>query len=301
MKTEEQMKKRGFFCAAVLAAAAALAILVTGCQTTGHEENMQMNRNGKRGILVVSFGTTFAETRKVTIEACEEKIAAAYPDYEVRRAFTSHIVIDALADRDDIHVMKTGEALHAMYEDGFSEVIIQPLHILAGEEFHEKVVKEAARFTGAFEKLSIGAPILASAEDYFAVVEAVREITAGLEEGSALVFMGHGTHHPANASYAALQHMFTAEGMPVYMGTVEGYPTLDDVIAMLKRDSVTKVKLMPFMLVAGDHASNDMAGDEEDSWKSILNVQGFEVSYELKGLEKTLLSGKCMFGMPERQ
>ena len=256
--------------------------LATGCRSTG-QASMERNVNGKKGILVVSFGTSFPETRKVTIEACEERIADAFPDYEVRRAFTSHIIIKILKE-EGLHIDRPGEALRKMHDDGFSEVIVQPLHVMAGEEFHEKILKNVARFEGAFETLEVGRPLLIYAEDYDETIEAVESQLPSMGRGEAVVFMGHGTHHPANATYSMLQLKLTAAGLPVYVGTVEGFPTLDEILPALKAASVRKVTLMPFMIVAGDHASNDMAGDEEGSWKSILRKEGFDVEIYLHGL-----------------
>lgn len=259
------------------------AALFTSCQST-KGGNYTMNTGGKKGILVVSFGTSFPETRKATIEACEKVIDAAFPDHEVRRAFTSHIVIDVIKKKEGVTIYKPEEALQQMYKDGFSEVIVQPLHIIPGEEFHEKIVKNVQAFHGAFEVLRIGDPILSTNEDYAMAVEAMHEQMPDLGPDEAVVFMGHGTHHPANAAYAALQYRLAMEGVPAYVGTVEGYPELEEVLTLLKRDNISKVTLMPFMVVAGDHASNDMAGDEPDSWKSILIEEGFDVSVYLHGL-----------------
>jgi sirohydrochlorin cobaltochelatase len=239
--------------------------------------------DGKKGILVVSFGTSFDETRKLTIEACEKQIAAEFTDYEVRRAFTSHMIIKILKERG-LNIDKPEEALEKMYRDGFSEVIVQPLHIIPGEEFHEKILKNVAKYEEAFEKIEVGRPMLTYTDDYYETVDAVKDQLPVLNDGDAVVFMGHGTHHPANACYTMLQRAFDREGLSVYVGTVEGFPTLDDILPALKADAVRKVTLMPFMIVAGDHASNDMAGDEEDSWKTILKKEGFDVEIYLHGL-----------------
>jgi sirohydrochlorin cobaltochelatase len=248
-----------------------------------------MNTGGKKGILVVSFGTSYPETRAVTIEACEKSIAQAFGEYEIRRAFTSHMVIKILAERDGIRVDKPEEALQKMYEEGFSEVIVQPLHIIPGEEFHEKIVKKVSALTGHVEKLCIGLPILSATEDFDAAIEAIMGQLPELREGEAVVLMGHGTRHPANAAYAALQHMLNVKNLPVYVGTVEGYPGLPEVAALLKQEAIQKVVLMPFMLVAGDHAIHDMAGDDDDSWKSRFAALGFEVEVFLRGLGENRL------------
>lgn len=238
----------------------------------------------KKAILVVSFGTSVAETRKVTIEACEQKIQAAFPDYEVRRAFTSEKIISILKTRDQFFVDTPEEALQKLRQDGFTEVIVQPLHIIAGLEFHD-VVKAVAPFRSAFQTLNVGMPLLAATDDYLSAAAALKAQLPELTEDGAVVLMGHGTPHPANAAYLALQQVFAQVGMErVFIGTVEGYPELDDVIGQLKRANVRSVTLMPFMLVAGDHALNDMAGEDKDSWKNRLTEAGFQVNAMLRGL-----------------
>ncbi|MCT4606036.1 MAG: sirohydrochlorin cobaltochelatase [Marinisporobacter sp.] len=234
-------------------------------------------------MLVVSFGTSYADTRKLTIEAVEEKIDKAFPEYEVRRAFTSNIIIKKLKDRDNISIDTPEEALNKMKEEGFEEVVVQPLHVIAGAEYND-VLEVVKKYEETFKTIKIGTPILNTPADYKTAVEALKAQLPEIKEGQAVVVMGHGTHHPANASYACLQSAIDDEGLNVFVGTVEGYPELDDVIEKLKEKKVKEVTLMPYMLVAGDHASNDMAGDEEDSWKTILKGEGFTVNTYLHGL-----------------
>lgn len=265
-----------------------LAFTLTGCgaqkASTDEASDKAAVSGDKKGILVVSFGTSYADTRKVTIEACENKIAENFPDYEVRRAFTSNIIIKVLKDRDKITVNTPKEALTKMQEEGFSEVVVQPLHIIPGEEYNEKILKTVDEFKDSFKSLSVGRPILYGIEDYKDAVEALKVQLPELKANQAVVLMGHGTEHPANASYACLQSVIEDEGLNVIVGTVEGYPALSDVIKKLKARDIKEVTLMPYMVVAGDHASNDMAGDEEDSWKSILKKEGFVVNTYLHGL-----------------
>ncbi|MDK2821336.1 MAG: sirohydrochlorin cobaltochelatase [Clostridia bacterium] len=240
---------------------------------------------GKKGILVVSFGTSYENTRKACIESVENKIAKIFPEYEIRRAFTSQIIIKKLAERDNIKIDNPKEALQKMKEEGFSEVIVQPLHIINGSEF-EEIVEVVKEFEGSFDKLSLGRPILTHVKDYKIAVEAIKEQLPKLDKGQAVVFMGHGSEHPANSAYACLQSVINHSDLngKVFIATVEGYPTLDYVIEDLKTKNINEVILMPFMLVAGDHAINDMAGDEEDSWKTILQKEGYVVSTYLHGL-----------------
>lgn len=239
---------------------------------------------GKKAILVVSFGTSYAKTRKVTIEACENAIKTAFPGYEIQRAFTSKRIINILKDRDNILIDTPQEALQKLRDEGFSDIIVQSLHIIPGSEFHDLVftVKE---FQTAFESLRIGMPLLASPDDYVAVADALARQFPNLAEDEAVALMGHGSSHPANAAYPALECVLAdCEHPRIFIGTVEGYPELDHVIARLHKHHIRKVTLMPLMLVAGDHAQNDMAGDDDDSWKMVLEKEGFQVNIYLHGL-----------------
>lgn len=238
----------------------------------------------KKAIVVVSFGTSVEATRKLTIEACEEKIRAAFPEYEVRRAFTSQKIISILKQRDKLAVDTPEEALQRLQQEGYADVIVQPLHIIAGLEFHD-VVKAAKQFESGFQSLKIGMPLLAASEDYLNVAKAVHAHLPQTGEKEAVVLMGHGTPHPANAAYLALEHVFQNLGMErVFIGTVEGYPELGDVIEKLQQLEIKAVTVTPFMVVAGDHALNDMASDEDDSWKMQLQKAGFTVNTMIKGL-----------------
>lgn len=238
----------------------------------------------RKGILVVSFGTSFADIRKKTIEACEDRIALEFPGFEIRRAFTSNIIRKILRERDGLIVDNTYEALKKMKEENFSQVIVQPLHIIPGEEFHSKVLEPLKEFKGEFDKLAVGRPLLTNIEDYRIAIEALDKQLPPLCENEAVVLMGHGSAHPANACYSCLQQMLTESRPNIFVATVEGYPELGHVIPKLKSAGIKKVTLMAYMLVAGDHAINDMAGSEEDSWKSILEKEGFRVRADLRGL-----------------
>ncbi|MFZ7102291.1 MAG: sirohydrochlorin cobaltochelatase [Peptococcaceae bacterium] len=278
------MKKNVFYLSAALAVLF-LTVALTGyaAETTQEETKAPVE---KKGILVASFGTSYAETRKVTIEACEDKIRDSFPEYEVRRAFTSSIIRKIMQERDHIQVDSVEEALTKMKQAGFTEVIVQPLHIIPGVEYNE-VLDMVAGFKDDFASLVVGRPILTTIEDYDKAVAALKtQIQEPWldDETEAVVFMGHGTHHPANASYACLQLKIWQSMPNVFIGTVEGYPALDDIIPLLKEKGIKRISLMPYMVVAGDHAQNDMAGDEEDSWKSILKEEGFYVNTYLQGL-----------------
>jgi sirohydrochlorin cobaltochelatase len=239
-------------------------------------------------ILVVSFGTTYEETRKLTIESIEKKIAERFPDYEVRRAFTSHMIIKKLRERYNYIVNTPEEALERIREEGYQEVIVQSLHIMPGEEY-DYVSKVVENYKNVFQKISLGRPILyfkgdgeELVDDYSIAVEALK---SQMPKNEAVVFMGHGTPHPSNASYACLQMVFRDYGINnVYIGTVEGYPTINNIIKTLKREEVREVTLMPLMIVAGDHCNHDMASEEEDSWKSLLVDEGIKVNLYMHGI-----------------
>jgi sirohydrochlorin cobaltochelatase len=245
----------------------------------------------KKAILAVSFGTTYADTRKVTIEAVEEKIRAAFPDYEVRHAFTSRIIIKKLAERDGLQYDTERQALERLKADGYAEVLIQPLHIEAGDEY-EKLLKAAAQYGQDFAPITVGRPLLyytgqkgEKPDDYLSVIQALRMQLPKQGAHEAVALMGHGGVHPANTAYAALQLKLEDAGLKnVFVFTVEGYPTVENLVNKLKQNKIKKVTLMPLMLVAGDHAHNDMAGAEADSFKSQLQKAGFRVETYMHGL-----------------
>lgn len=243
----------------------------------------------KKAILVVSFGTTYRDTMELTIGRIEKEIRDTFKEFEVRRAFTAHMIIKKLKNRDGIVVPTPEEALEKLHEEGYEEVIVQPLHIIPGEEFqYIRLVVEKYAKSNKFKDIRLGRPALhfngsdENPDDYETFVEAVKDI---IPKDRTMLFMGHGSNHPANASFVALQSIFRYMDMDnVYVGTVEGYPTIDMMIKILKRDKVDEVLLAPLMLVVGDHALNDMASDEEDSWKSRLEAAGIKVEIYLHGL-----------------
>lgn len=234
-------------------------------------------------ILVVSFGTSYNNSREATIGAIEEAVRQAFPRLSVRRVFTSQTIIDKLARRDGLRIDNVREALGRAAAEGVRRLIIQPTHLMAGLEY-TALVRELDRWGGAFEEIAVGAPLLTSDGDFEAVTAAV---TAAGEAGgeTAVVFLGHGTEAESNAVYERLQRMLTGQGhTDCYIGTVEARPGLEDVIAALRGRGYTRVILEPLMVVAGDHANNDMAGDGADSWKSALAREGYEVECRLRGL-----------------
>lgn len=236
----------------------------------------------KQAILMVSFGTSYDETRAKTIEAIEAAAKKEFPEYEIRRAFTSKTIMGILKKRG-IFVDDVTQALARLKEEGYQKVLCQPTHIMHGYEYDD-IVNAASAFAGEFESFAIGVPLLSSPEDYKQAAQSLGFLVP-VEQGTALVWMGHGTEHPANATYSALEYAFHDAGYKnVFVGTVEGYPDLQAVMRRLKEYGAEKVLLAPFMVVAGDHAMNDMAGDEEDSWNSQLKAQGWQTEILLKGL-----------------
>jgi sirohydrochlorin cobaltochelatase len=269
-----------------------LAVTMVGGFTMNQEASAADIPTTKKAILVVSFGTTYEETRKVTIEAVENKVRSAFPDYEVRRAFTSRIIIKRLAERDGIQVDTEKQALDKLKAEGYTEVIVQPLHMEAGDEY-EKVSRVVQHYTHskAFTKLSLGRPVFyysgqeEKSDDYTIAIKAIQTQLPKLGKYDAVAMMGHGGVHPSNAAYAVLQMKMQDAGLKnVFVFTVEGYPTIENVIKKSKEQRIKKIILMPLMVVAGDHATNDMAGDEEDSFKSQFLRAGFKVDTYLHGL-----------------
>lgn len=238
----------------------------------------------KKALLVISFGTSYNETREKTITAIENNLRADYPDYDFRRAFTSRMIIKKLKERDGEHIDIPHEALEKIKAEGYTEVVCQTTHVINGYEY-DLTINELKKFEDDFDVLTIGTPLLTTIEDYQQVAQIAIEELPTLKEGEALVYMGHGSDHHANATYPAMDYTFKHLGYKnAFMGTVEGFPSLDDIIPQLKEKNYHKIYLAPFMIVAGDHALNDMAGDDEDSWKNILEAEGFEVECVLKGL-----------------
>ena len=242
-----------------------------------------MNRPG--AIIVASFGTTYAETRKKTIGAIEEEIRKAFPDCAVRRAFTSNIVRRILRERDGIVVDSVPEALERAAADGVSDAVIVPTLLMDGHEF-DKIREAVLACRTLFIRLDVTAPLLTSEEDMDAVCDVIRA-EYPLAEGEAALFMGHGTDAASNRVYAALARKLSENAETAgryFIATVEGTPELPDVLPEIRKGGFRRVRIAPLMVVAGDHANNDLAGEDGDSWKSILLAEGFEVIPDLRGL-----------------
>ncbi|MDR2445215.1 MAG: sirohydrochlorin cobaltochelatase [Spirochaetaceae bacterium] len=262
-----------------------VAVLITGIAGLSSCTSTPAGKSGKPVLLAVSFGTSFNESRALTIGAIENALATAYPDYEVRRAFTSQIVIDVIKERDGEQIDNVKEALQRLVKDGVKDLVVQSTHLMDGIEYHE-MLDTIKPFESKFNSVRYGKPLLSSDKDYDDLIKALAAETAQYAASdTVVVYMGHGTEAASNQDYTILAKKLVEQGYKNYLiGTVEAEPTLDDVIAEVEALGVKKTVLLPLMIVAGDHANNDMAGDEDDSWKSILESKGFTVTTVLKGL-----------------
>ena len=240
---------------------------------------------GEAELLVISFGTSYNDNRRLTIGAIEKAMQEAFPDYAVRRGFTSQIIIDHVKNRDGVVIDNVGEALDRAAANGVKTLVVQPTHLMNGFEYND-LVTELAEYSDSFERVAVGEPLLTSDEDFQTVAQAIVDATAGYDDGqTAICFMGHGTEAESNGVYAKMQQVLTDGGHANYfIGTVEAEPSLDDVLALVQEGGYTKVVLQPLMIVAGDHANNDMAGDEEGSWKAAFEAAGYEVTTVVEGL-----------------
>ncbi|WNZ00331.1 Sirohydrochlorin cobaltochelatase (plasmid) [Sulfurospirillum sp. 'SP'] len=237
----------------------------------------------KKAILFVNFGTTYNDTRVATIDTLQKKIADTYKDYDVRLAYTSRQIIRKLSERDGIRIDTPEEALKKLKADGYGTVIVQATHIINGEEA-DYLKREVASLKDDFYVIKLGHPLLTHIKDYELTMKALQLQYSELKADEAVVLIGHGTDHPSTSAYAMIDYFFQDASQNVYFGTVEGFPSYDNVLTRLKKNGIRTVTLMPFLFVAGDHANNDIAGDEEDSWKSMLLKEGFNVNVYLHGL-----------------
>lgn len=243
-----------------------------------------VSKETKKAILAVSFGTSHNDTRKITIDAIEQDMQAAFPDYALYRAWTSKMIIKKVNARDGVHICNVKEAMEKMLQDGITDVLVQPTHVINGIE-NDLMKEDALAFQEQFHSISFGDPLLTSEQDNLAVIDAITSEFKTLTKDEVLVLMGHGTTHYANAIYAALDYTFKDKGYSnIFLGTVEAYPTMESLLKMVHAYQPKKVVLAPFMIVAGDHVKNDMASDEPDSWYSQFKAAGYDVEPVLKGL-----------------
>ena len=261
---------------------------------------------GENEILVVSFGTSFNDSRVKDIKAIEDAIQEANPDYSVRRAFTAQIIINHVQARDGEAIDNMQQALDRAVANGVKNLVVQPTHLMHGAEYDE-MTKAVNEYADKFESVAIAEPLLGEVGSDASVVNADKKavaeditaaavdasgyesVQAAADDGVAYVFMGHGTSHTAKITYSQMQSQMNELGYEnVFIGTVEGEPeetSCESVIEAVKAAGYTKIVLRPLMVVAGDHANNDMAGDDDDSWKSMMEAAGFEsVDCQIEGL-----------------
>ena len=262
---------------------------------------------GENELLVVSFGTSFNDSRAQDIKGIEDKLQEAYPDWSVRRAFTAQIIINHVEARDDEVIDNMDQALDRAVANGVKNLVVQPTHLMHGAEYDE-MVEAIDSYKDKFESVAIAEPMLGEVgddatvinDDKKAVAQAITDeackiagydsMEAAAEDGTAFVFMGHGTSHTANVTYDQMQTQMEDLGFTnAFIGTVEGEPEDTEcqaVIAKVKDAGFKKVVLRPLMVVAGDHANNDMAGDDEDSWKSQFEASGAfdSIDCQIEGL-----------------
>lgn len=240
---------------------------------------------GENELLVLSFGTSYNDSRRLTIGAIEDALDQAYPDYSVRRGFTANIIIDHVNRRDGILIDDVDAAMKRAVDNGVKTLVVQPTHLMHGYEYND-LVEQVGSYADAFDHVAFGEPLLNSDDDFKRVEDAIVDWTKEYDDGkTAICFMGHGTEADSNGVYQKMQDLLTADGHTNYfVGTVEATPSVDDVLAAVQKGDYERVILEPLMVVAGDHANNDMAGDEEDSWKSVFESAGYEVECLLRGL-----------------
>nr|MCR4759740.1 sirohydrochlorin cobaltochelatase [Oscillospiraceae bacterium] len=215
----------------------------------------------------------------------EDALDKAFPDYSVRRGFTANIIIDHVNRRDGILIDDVDAALQRAIDNNVKTLVVQPTHLMHGLEYNDLLEQVGAK-SDAFDKVVFGEPLLNTDDDFKRVETAITDWTKEYDDGkTAICFMGHGTEAASNSVYQKMQDLLTADGFKNYfVGTVEASPSVDNVLKQVQAGDYERVVLEPLMVVAGDHANNDMAGDEEDSWKSVFEGAGYEVKCLVRGL-----------------
>lgn len=259
-------------------------ILVVICLTvliSGFNCSYALAKVEKKALVVASFGTTFHETLKEDIGGLEQAIAAAFPDRDFKRAFTSNIIRTRLAARDNIVVDDLKATLEKLAKEGYTDVLVQTTLLTPMEEYANKILPAMKEFgkNKTFTKLMIGEPLFMVEKDYELVAKALKKEMPKARDNFSVVFMGHGSPNRHNPAYDNLQKAFDKLGIAAVTGVVEDsdHPNFEDTCNKLKARNIKEVFLMPLMIVAGDHANNDMMGEEEDSWKHRLEDRHFTV------------------------
>ena len=255
-----------------------------------HNTEALQNLPNKDAMVVMSFGTTYKDTRAKTIDATVDAIKAAHPNTKVVTAFTSHIIRDRIQQKEGITYPTPEEALDQLKTEGYSRVALTSLDVIPGMEYNYDVAVYNL-YKNNFKKMTLGTPLMywmgqeGQTDEVVQTIKAVQSQFPKLGKEDALLIMAHGTPDPSNAYYSVIQDRIHSLGLKnVYIYTVEGTPNLEQVVPQLKMHGIKHVTLMPFMMVAGDHANNDMAGNEPESHKSILEKDGFKVDTYLHGL-----------------
>ena len=240
----------------------------------------------KKVLVVVSFGTTFPETREKDLEAVENALQNVFVDRDFYRAYTSKIVMKRLLEDDGIKVSDLNTVLQELKDKGYEDVLVQMTHLLMGEEYSKKIMTIIHDFKDSFKKFNVGRPLLADDFDHSLTVAALATELPELLPDEAVVFVGHGSPNIHNPSYNLLEKRLQAYGIPAVIGVVEenDHPNYEDMLKALKKLNVKKVLLVPLLLVCGDHAHNDIAGEESDSWSSLLKAEGYDVSVNISGM-----------------
>ncbi len=243
----------------------------------------------KKAIISISFGSTFDETRENDIKGIENALINAFPAYDVFSAFTSNIIRKRLAERGII-IDDTETIIQRLLDEGYKEIVLQPTHLLHGEEFEQKVLALKDKYISPDHKIIISQPLIVTDNDYRLAAAAMAVQCPVLSEDEGVVLMGHGTPRANNkayhTTYVKLQKLFDAMELPILIGTVEeaDIPNLDDVVEKVKERGYKHVHLYPFMVVAGDHANNDMYSDDPESWKSRIEALGVTTTGHLNGI-----------------
>ena len=263
-----------------------------------YDNPKMQNLPNKDAILVMSFGTTFKDSREKTIEATVKAIQAAHPNVKVELAFTSHIIVDRIKAKEGLDIPTPEAALKQLKKDGYTRIALCSLDVVPGMEYaYDKAIFN--EYKDSFKRMTLGTSLIywqGQEEQRDDVKEALSALSTQFPEvadNEAILIMAHGTPHPANAYYSVIQSGINRMQLKnTYIYTVEGWPGLEDIIPELKAKGIKSVTLMPLMMVAGDHANNDMAGDEPDSHKSILMKEGFKVNTYIHGIgENGLIRG----------
>jgi len=237
----------------------------------------------KKAVLVVSYGSVNKAAREKSIDILENEIRNRFSSQDFFRAYSSDRVIKKIKEKENLHIDNPLQALEKIYQQHYTDVVVCSLHILAGEEY-KRLQGEVESYKNKFNKIKLCKPLLSSMEGYLDIAAVIKESLPILQKNEAVVFVGHGTTEAAQTAYPALEYVLQDNGLNAFVGTLEYYPTIPQIIKKLEKHKIESVLLTPFLLVAGYHATNDIAGCGEDSWKTKLEKHGYKVRVNLSGL-----------------